>query len=102
MKGVFFVRKVARFSGDRLFGPERTSTGHPAEIIFKDGELLEGYMVGETAEWSKRFYMIPRERGEVALVLVERSAVQNVFMREEFEKPSFGLRRVLRGLTGRI
>jgi hypothetical protein len=91
LKAVFFVRKPTRFSGERIFTPDRRPSGRPVEIIFKDGELLEGYMVGEASEWSKRFYLIPRERGEVALVLIEHSAVQNIFMRDAFEKQPLDL-----------
>jgi hypothetical protein len=49
------------------------------EIIFDDGELLEGYTVGDSNTWKKRFYVVPKETNGVALVLVERAAVQHIF-----------------------
>lgn len=101
LKAVFFIRKTSRFSGDRFFRFEKPTGGRPVEVIFNDGELLEGYIVGEASEWSKRFYLIPKERGEVALVLVERSAAQNVFMRDAFEKAPADLVNVFRTLLGR-
>jgi hypothetical protein len=102
LKAVFMIRRASRFTGGLSTGVGSRPAGHPVEVIFKDGELLEGYIVGETAEWSKRFYVIPRETNEVALALVERSAVQNLFTRGEFEKPPFELRRALRTLASRI
>jgi hypothetical protein len=101
LKAVFFIRKAARFGGDRILTPDRRPSGRPVEVIFKDGELLEGYMVGEASEWSKRFYLIPRERGEVALVLVEHSAVQNIFMRDAFEREPLDLVGAVKNLIGR-
>jgi hypothetical protein len=101
LKAVFFIRKASRFSGDRIFTPDRRPSGRPVEVIFKDGELLEGYMVGEASEWSKRFYLIPRERGEVALVLIEHSAVQNIFMRDAFDKEPLDLVGAVKNLIGR-
>ena len=64
--------------------------------------MLEGYIVGDADAWSKRFYLIPRERSEIALVLVEQSATQNIFMRGEFERPPFGFRQILRNITSRL
>jgi len=101
LKAVFFVRKKSRFSVDRFFASTRASSGRPVEIIFSDGELQEGYMVGEANEWSKRFYLIPKELGEIALVLVERSAVQNIFMRDAFEKQPVDLVGAVRGFLNR-
>jgi len=69
------------------------------EVFFKDGELLEGYMMTETGEWSKRFYVIPKNSDEVALILVERSAVESVVKCEHFKQSFFHLRRFLRALT---
>lgn len=76
LKTVSFVHKPSRFN--LPFFKSRKTTGRPVEVLFEDGELLEGYMIGEASEWSKRFYMVPRSSGEVALILVERSAVQAV------------------------
>ncbi|GAB4349546.1 MAG: hypothetical protein Kow0099_32690 [Candidatus Abyssubacteria bacterium] len=76
LKTVSFIRKPSRFS--MPFSRNRKPTGRPVEVLFEDGELLEGYMVGEASEWSKRFYMIPKANGEVALILVERSSVQSL------------------------
>jgi len=79
LKSVSFIRQAGRFSRwglSNLF--KKPANGRPLEVIFEDGDLLEGYMVGEENEWSKRFYLIPKEQSEVALVLVERSAVQAV------------------------
>ena len=101
LKAVFFIRKTSRFSSDGFFRFQKPTGGRPVEVIFNDGELLEGYMVGEASEWSKRFYLIPKERGEIALVLVERSAAQNVFMRDAFEKVPADLVNVFRTLLGR-
>ena len=101
LKAVFFISKTHRFSAERLFSGDRRSSGRPVEIIFNDGELLEGYMVGEAGEWSKRFYLIPRERGEVALVLIEHSAVQNIFMRDAFERQPLDLVGTVKNLIGR-
>ncbi len=100
LKTVSFIRKEARFSASRFLGSENLSAGRPVEIFFKDGELLEGSIVGESGEWSKRFYLIPKERGEAALILVEHSAVQNIFPREVSKEPLFRIRRALRSLTG--
>ena len=58
-------------------------------------------MIGEANEWSKRFYLIPKELGEIALVLVERSAVQNIFMRDAFEKQPVDLVGSVRGFLNR-
>ena len=101
LKAVFFVRKASRFSSDRIFTSDRRQSGRPVEVIFNDGELLEGYMVGEASEWSKRFYLIPRERGEVALVLIEHSAVQNIFMRDAFDKEPLDLVGAVKNLISR-
>jgi hypothetical protein len=98
LKMVTFVKKVKRFSRENLFGPVRTM-GYPVEVFFKDGELLEGYMMTETGEWSKRFYVIPKNNDEVALILVERSAVESVVKCEHFKQSFFHLRRFLRALT---
>jgi hypothetical protein len=102
LKAIFFVRRASRFPGGNLIGGERRPAGQPVEVIFEDGELLEGYVIGEADEWSKRFYLIPRERSEIALVLVERSATRNIFMRGEFEKPPFDFRQVVRNVTSRL
>jgi hypothetical protein len=101
LKAVFFMRKTRRFSAERIFAGDRRSSGRPVEIIFNDGELLEGYMVGEAGEWSKRFYLIPKERGEVALVLIEHSAVQNIFMRDTFERQPFDLMGSVKSFIGK-
>jgi hypothetical protein len=98
LKMVTFVKRVKRFSRENLFGPARTM-GYPVEVFFKDGELLEGYMMTETGEWSKRFYVIPKNSDEVALVLVERTAVESVVKCEHFKQSFFHLRRFLRALT---
>jgi len=98
LKMVTFIRKAERFSLDRLLGSGRP-IGYPVEVFFKDGELLEGYMMGETGEWSKRFYVIPKDAEEIALVLVERAAVESVFKRDPFKQSFFSLRRVLRALV---
>jgi len=102
LKAVFFVRKASRFSSDRFFGYDLSPSGRPIEVIFKDEELLEGYLIGETGEWSKRFYLVPKDRGEIAMILIERSAVQNTFMREPFEKPRMDIRKTFRSLFGRV
>ena len=78
LRTVSFLRKARRFAGLRFLRFDKPPSGRPVEIIFEDGEMLEGYMVGDTNEWHKRFYLIPKEEGEIALVLVERSAVQNI------------------------
>ncbi len=78
LKSVSFIRKSGALSRWNLFVREKSPTGRQVEIIFSDGELLDGYLVGDSNEWSKRFYVIPKEKKEVALVLVERSAVQDV------------------------
>jgi len=101
LKAVFFVRKPSRFPLERFFTSDRRPSGRPVEVIFNDGELLEGYMIGEASEWSKRFYLIPKARGEVALVLVEHSAVQNIFMRDAFEKEPLDLLGAFKNLLGR-
>jgi len=102
LKAIFFLRRVGRFSGTGLIGSEHHASGQPAEIIFEDGELLEGYVVGEADEFSDRFYLIPRERSEFALVLVERSATQNIFMRSEFKREPLDFRQVLRNVYSRL
>jgi hypothetical protein len=101
LKAVFFIRKTSRFSVERIFSGDRRASGRPVEIIFNDGELIEGYMVGEAGEWSDRFYLIPRQRGEVALVLVEHSAVQNIFMRDAFEKRPLDLVGSVKNFIGK-
>lgn len=98
LKTVSFVRKAERFSLDRLFGPARPM-GYPVEVFFKDGDLLEGYMMGETGDWTKRFYVLPKDSEEVALMLVERTAIDSVVKREAFKESFWNLRRVLRALT---
>jgi hypothetical protein len=102
LKAVFFIRKASRFSGNRLFGNRAPAGGRPVEIIFEDGELLAGYMIGESSELSKRFYFVPKEPGEIGLVLIERSTVQHIFMREPFEKTTRDFRGLFRGFIGRI
>lgn len=101
LKAVFFISKPPRFSGERFFTGGRRSSGRPVEVIFSDGELLEGYMIGEAGEWSKRFYLIPKERGNVALVLIEHSAVQNIFMRDAFERQPLDLVGAVKNFIGR-
>lgn len=101
LKAVFFIRKQPRFSGKRFFASDRPSGGRPTEVIFNDGERLEGYMIGEASEWSKRFYIIPKERGEAALALVEHSAVQNIFMRDAFEKEPLNIVDAVKNFLGR-
>ncbi len=101
LKAVFFIRKIKRFSGERLFSSSRPSSGRPVEIIFSDGELIEGYMIGEANEWSERFYLIPKERGDIALMLIERSAIQNIFMRDTFEREPADLVGAVRNFFGR-
>jgi len=101
LKAIFFVRKEEASLGERLFPPGPPASGRPVEVIFNDGELYEGHMIGEASESSKRFYIIPKERGEVALALIERSSVQNIFMRDEFAKEPFSLAGAVRNLFGR-
>ncbi len=97
LKMVSFVRKKEKFSLDRIFGPARPM-GYPVEVFFKDGDLLEGYMMTETGEWNKRFYVLPKSSEQVALILVERAATDSVLKREAFKEPFFNLRRLLRAL----
>jgi hypothetical protein len=98
LKKVSFVKKTERFSLDRLFGPSRP-IGYPVEVFFKDGEMLEGYMMSEAGEWSKRFYVIPKEAEQVALILVERNAIESVMKCDHFKQSFFHLRRMLRALV---
>jgi hypothetical protein len=95
LKMVSFVRKAEGFSLDRLFGRARPM-GYPVEVFFKDGQMLEGYMMTETGEWTKRFYILPKDAEEIALILVERGAVENVFKCEPFKKSFWHFRRSLK------
>jgi hypothetical protein len=58
--------------------------GNSLEVIFKDGQLLEGYTMSDSNTWKKRFYLIPKKSEEIALILVERSAVQQIFTTPTF------------------
>ncbi len=101
LKTVSFVRKKVRFSFDRFLNGQNGHAGRGVEIIFKDGDLLEGRIVGDSGEWDKRFYVLPKDNEEVGLILVERSAIQNIFPREAVEQSFLHFRRALRMLTGR-
>lgn len=101
LKTVSFIRKNTRFSLDRFLNAGNGKGSRNVEIIFKDGDLIEGRIVGESGEWDKRFYLSPKDNEEVGLVLVERAAVQNIFTQETIEEPFIHIRRALRMLTGR-
>ncbi len=97
LKWTSFVGKKKRRLLNKMRG-SNGSAGRFAEIIMKDGEVLEGYVLNDLAAWNERFYLIPRESSERSLYLVERAAVQNIFLRE-LEKPRMS--EILRNLSSR-
>jgi hypothetical protein len=85
IRTVSFLSKNAHSLLRRFVKGGNYARGKFLEIIFDDGELLEGYTVGDSNTWKKRFYIVPKETNGIALVLVERSAVQQMFT-----PPTFG------------
>ncbi|MBI5116097.1 VWA domain-containing protein [Candidatus Poribacteria bacterium] len=100
LKAMSFVRKERPSSFERLRGLFTNGAGRPVEILFKDGQVLEGSMVSENGETSKRFYVVPKNSGETALMLVERAAVQAISMQEPIKKRLFRVGRMFGASNG--
>lgn len=98
LKWLAFIgnKKAIMLGARKKKGPH---AGRGAEIIFKDGDVMEGYLIGDLIELGKRFYLIPRTQSERALYMVEKSAIQNTFLRD-FENPQAG--DFLKSLSARI
>ncbi len=76
VKKISFLARKKPLRRRAIMRPHEPRRGYPVQVLFEDGELIEGHMIGENNEWSKRFYLIPEDCGEIALILVERSAAK--------------------------
>ena len=79
MKAAFLLKnpdEQARGTTEREFIPE----GHEITVYFRDGDMLDGFALGEYSPDRERFHVIPRDERKVIYVsvLVERSAVDRV------------------------
>jgi len=79
IKTISFLSKRSRLSLNRWSKKDLRHTGRLLEVVFEDGQMLEGYSAIQSNTWRKRFYLIPKETREIALILVERDSVQDVF-----------------------
>ncbi|RJP24644.1 MAG: VWA domain-containing protein [Candidatus Abyssobacteria bacterium SURF_5] len=84
IKTISFLSKKSRFPFNRSGKANQRNRGRPLEVVLQDGQLLEGYGTIESNTWNKRFYLIPKETREIALILIERASVQHVFEQSMF------------------
>jgi hypothetical protein len=48
------------------------------EVVFVDGEKMEGYPLRDYTDASGRFYIVPLEMPNVASILIERSSLESM------------------------
>ncbi len=86
LKAVFLVRD---FDGTPTVKPaekEFIPEGHEITVYFKDGEILEGYALGEYSPANKRFHVIPRDPVSNNIsVLVERANAAKIELGKVFK-----------------
>lgn len=85
LKAVFFMQDSA---GSRSSVPQdRVKTEELLEVIFYDGETIEGHPLVDYSDVSGRFYLIPREMPNILSVLIERTSVKDIVSKESRGEP---------------
>lgn len=87
LKAVFFVKSFDGNIDSHAVSPEWQPEGKEIVVKFTDGEVIRGFSLRAYRDEDERFYVIPADpRSNNISVLVERSAVEQVYTPEEYEQ----------------
>jgi hypothetical protein len=96
IKAVFLLKSDSE-SNQSKSESEYIPEGHEITVQFKDGEIIDGFALGEYDPMVPRFHVIPRDEGNnpYVSVLVERAATESIQLGQVFRAKE--LRQLIQG-----